>query len=61
MRISGARTVEEFLEIRRQTIQFWIDQHFEPGCVTWEYAGADAIVVTDTTGDSMTVSLNDIN
>ena len=61
MRISGARTVAEFLEIRRQTIQTWIDQHFEPGCVTWEYAGANAIVVTDTTGDSMTVSLNDIN
>ena len=61
MRISGARTVEEFLEIRRQRIQFWIDQNFEPGCVAWEYAGANAIVVTDTTGDSITVSLNDIN
>lgn len=61
MRISGARTVSEFLEIRRQKIQNWINQNFEPGCVTWEYAGANAIVVTDTTGDSMTVSLDDIN
>ena len=61
MRISGARTVAEFLEIRRQTIQTWIDQNFESGSVTWEYAGANAIVVTDTPGDSITVSLNDIN
>lgn len=61
MRISGARTVAEFLEIRRQTIQTWIDLNFESGSVTWEYAGANAIVVTDTTGDSITVSLNDIN
>lgn len=60
MRISGARTVSEFLEIRRQKIQNWINQNFEPGCVTWEYAGANAIVVTDTTDDSMTVSLDDI-
>ena len=61
MRISGARTVSEFLEIRRQKIQNWIDQNFEVGCVTWEHTGANAIVVTDTTGDSMTVSLDDIN
>ena len=61
MRISGARTAAAFLEIRRQTIQNWIDQNFEVGCVTWEYAGANAIVVTDTTGDSMTVLLDDIN
>lgn len=60
MRISGARTVSEFLEIRRQKIQNWINQNFEPGCVTWEYAGANTIVVTDTTDDSMTVSLDDI-
>lgn len=61
MYISGAKTIAEFKEIRRQKVQSWIDQHFEPGCVTWEYAGADAIVVKDTTGDSITVSLNDIN
>ena len=60
MRISGARTASEFLGIRRQKIQNWINQNFEPGCVTWEYAGANAIVVTDTTDDSMTVSLDDI-
>ncbi len=61
MTIRGAKTIAEFLEIRNQRIQNWIDQNFESGSVTWEYAGADAIVVTDTTGDSMTVSLNDIN
>lgn len=61
MTIRGAKTIAEYHEIRSQRIQTWIDQTFEPGCVTWEYAGADAIVVTDMTGDSMTVSLNDIN
>lgn len=61
MTIRGAKTIAEFLEIRRQKIQNWIDQNFESGSVTWEYAGANAIVVTDTTGDSITVSLNDIN
>ena len=61
MKISGAKTIADYQEIRRQKIQDWIDQNFEPGCVTWEYAGANAIVVTDTTGDSMTVSLDDIS
>lgn len=61
MTIRGAKTIAEYLEIRRQRIQNWIDQNFESGSVTWEYAGANAIVVTDTTGDSITVSLNDIN
>lgn len=31
MKISGAKTIAEFEEIRRQKIQNWIDQNFEPG------------------------------
>ena len=61
MKVSGAKTISECHEIRSQKIQNRISQSFESGCVTWEYAGANAIVVTDTTGDSMTVSLDDIN
>lgn len=60
MKISGARTVEEYKEIRDASIQNWIDDHFVEGSVTWEMAGSNAVAITDKTGDSMVVLLDEI-
>lgn len=60
MRISGAKTIAEYKEIQAQKIQKWIDDNFVSGSVKWEMSGANAIKVTDKTGDSMVVQLNEI-
>lgn len=60
MKISGARTVEEYKEIRDEKIQNWIDERFVEDSVTWEMNGANAIKVTDKTGDSMVIQLDEI-
>ena len=61
MKISGAKTIEEYKEIRDRKIQKWIDENFIDGAVTWEMDGANAIKVTDKTGDSMVVQLDEID
>lgn len=61
MVIKGAKTIAEFKEIRAKRIQKWIDDNFVPGCVTWEMDGANAIKVTDKTGDSMVISLDEMD
>lgn len=61
MRIKGARTIEEYKQMQRERIQCWIDQNFIEGSVTWEFDGSLSIRVTDRTGDSMIISLQDIN
>lgn len=61
MRISGAKTIEEFKQQQAEKIQYWIDSNFVEGSVTWKMNGANAINVTDKLGDSMTVSLDDID
>lgn len=61
MRISGAKTIEEFKQQQAEKIQYWIDSNFVDGSVTWKMDGANAINVTDKLGDSMTVSLDDID
>lgn len=61
MRISGAKTIAEYKEIQAQKIQKWIDDNFISGSVIWEMNGANAIKVTDKTGDSMVVQLEDID
>ncbi len=48
-------------EIRAKKIQKWIDSHFVEGSVKWEFDGANAIKVTDKTGDSMLVQLSEID
>lgn len=42
-------------------IQKWIDDNFFKGAVEWEMDGANAIKVTDRTGDSMVVQLAEID
>lgn len=53
MVIKGARTIAEYRQIQAEKIQNWIDSNFVEGSVTWEMDGANAVKVTDRTGDSM--------
>ena len=61
MRIKGAKTIAEYKELQKNKIQKWIDTNFVAGAVTWEMNGANAIKVTDETGDSMVVQLSVID
>lgn len=61
MRIKGAATIAEYKKMQREQIQNWIDRTFIEGSVIWEFDGALHIKVTDTTGDSMIVALQDID
>lgn len=60
MTIKGAKTIAQYKEIRDKKIQKWIDNRFISGSVTWEMDGASHIKITDKTGDSMVVSLDEI-
>lgn len=59
--IKGAKTIAEFKQRQDEIIQNWIDANFMPGAVTWEREGALNIRITDKTGDSMLMPLDDIN
>jgi hypothetical protein len=61
MKISGARTIAEYKELQAEKIKQWIDKNFAEGAVTWEMDGANAVKVTDMTGESMIVPLSEIN
>lgn len=56
MVIKGARTIAEYRQIQAEKIQNWIDSNFVEGSVTWKMDGANAVKVTDRTGDSMVMS-----
>lgn len=60
MTIKGARTISEYKEIQRNRIQKWVDDRFISGSVTWEMDGASHIKITDKTGDSIIISLDEI-
>ena len=60
MIIKGAKTVDEFKKIRDERVQIWVDNNFEKGCVTWEYINSNEIKITDMTGDSMLIRLDEI-
>lgn len=61
MKISGAKTIAEYKEIRAKKVQNWIDDNFVDGSVEWGMDGANAIKVTDRTGDSIVVQLAEID
>lgn len=61
MRIKGAKTIEEYRQMQSERIQRWIDNNFIEDSVTWEMDGALNIRITDKTGDSMVIALQDIN
>lgn len=60
MTIKGVRTIAEYKEIQKNRIQEWVDAHFFKGSVTWEMSGASHIKITDKTGDSILISLDEI-
>lgn len=60
MVIKGAKTIKEYKEIQKKRIQKWIDDRFVEGSVTWEMSGASHIKITDKTGDSIIISLDEI-
>jgi hypothetical protein len=60
MIIKGARTISEYKEIQKNRIQKWVDDRFISGSVTWEMDGASHIKITDKTGDSIIISLDEI-
>lgn len=61
MTIKGTRTIAEYKEMQKNRIQKWIDDRFYEGSVTWEMSGASHIKITDITGDSIIISLDEIN
>jgi cysteine sulfinate desulfinase/cysteine desulfurase-like protein len=61
MIIKGAKTIEEYRQMQHEQIQNWIDRTFVENSVTWKMEGALNIRVTDKTGDSMVIALQDIN
>lgn len=60
MIIKGARTISEYKEIQKNRIQKWVDDRFISGSVTWKMDGASHIKITDKTGDSIIISLDEI-
>ena len=60
MIIKGARTISEYKEIQKNRIQKWVDDRFISGSVTWEMDGASHIKIIDKTGDSIIISLDEI-
>lgn len=61
MVIKGAKTISEYKQTKAEKIQNWIDSNFVEGSVTWKMDGANAIKVTDKTGDNMVVQLTEID
>lgn len=60
MIIKGAKTIEEYKHMQAEKIQEWINRNFFDGSVTWEMSRANAIMVTDKTGNSMVMQLDEI-
>ena len=61
MRIKGAATIAEYKKMQHEQIQNWINRTFVENSVTWKMEGALNIRVTDKTGDSIVIALQDIN
>lgn len=60
MIIKGAKTIEEYKHMQAEKIQDWVNRNFSDGSVTWRMNGANAITVTDKTGDRMVIQLDEI-
>lgn len=60
MTIKGAKNIAEYKEIQKTRIQKWVDSRFFNGSVIWEMDGALRIKITDKTGDSIIISLDEI-
>lgn len=61
MKIYGTHTVAEFKAARDKLIQNWVDQHFVTGSVTWKMSDSSHVMITDKTGDSMEIHVDQID
>lgn len=61
MRIYGVHTVQEYRAAQAKLINNWIDNHFVPGSVTWSMPDASHVIITDKSGDSMTLHIDQID
>lgn len=61
MIIKYSKSIEDYKRIRDEKINAWIDARFDKGCVTWILINPFEILLTDLQGDTMIVSLNEID
>lgn len=59
MAIRGFKTINEYKEVRLKRVELWFFLNFEPGFFSYKITG-NSVIVTDLSGDSVKVSLNEI-
>lgn len=55
--VKNAKTIDEYKKMKK--VEDWINKNFVENSVKYEIDG-DTIKITDNTGDSMVLALNDI-
>lgn len=61
MRIYGVHTIQEYKAAQTKLINNWIDNHFVPGSVSWELSDPLHVTITDRSGDSMQIHIDQID
>ena len=61
MRIYGVHTIAEYKSAQKKLIQAWVDAHFISGSVTWELSDPLHVTITDKSGDTMVMHLDQID
>lgn len=61
MKIYGVHTVQEYKAAQTKLIQAWIDDHFVKGSVTWVLSDPLHVTITDKSGDTMVMNLDQID
>lgn len=61
MQIQGTHTIAEYKNAQTKLINNWIDRHFVPGSVTWKMPDSSHVLITDKTGDSMSIHIDEID
>ena len=61
MKIYGTHTIAEYKAAQTKLIQNWIDQRFIEGSVTWTMPDSSHVLITDRTGDSLSIHIDEID
>lgn len=61
MKIYGVHTIAEYKAAQTRLIENWINEHFVPGSVTWELSDPLHVTITDRSGDSMQIHIDQID
>lgn len=61
MQIQGTHTIAEYKAAQAKLIQAWVDRHFVSGSVTWSMPDSSHVLITDKTGDSMSIHIDEID